>query len=52
MCILLGAMFEISFDVAMNTAKDIIVEKYNGTSNITLLAHSSQMKTVFVPYRG
>ena len=37
MCILLGAIFEISFEVAMNTAKTII------DNNITLIVHSSQL---------
>ena len=44
MCILLGAMFEMSFDPAMNSAKDIL-ENNNATdtTHIRLAVHSSQI---------
>ena len=38
MCILLGAIFEISFDPAMDKAKDIVIN-----NNITLAVHGSQI---------
>ena len=38
MCIILGAIFEISFEVSINTAKDIVENP-----DITLAVHSSQM---------
>ena len=47
MCILLGAMFEMSFEDAMNSAKDI-VENNNATdtTHITLAVHASQIERV------
>ena len=47
MCILLGAMFEISFEDAMNSAKNIIENNNaNDTTHLTLAVHESQIERV------